>query len=1544
MKRTFFAVACGFALGVQGSFAGSHWHYAFDGNCADAGTNAQHGTGSSGVVFQDGHKGQCAKFSGSEFVSLPLDLNGTADLSFSFWLKLEGSQPGPYYAMVLSSDANTFGRGFAVNLWDGDYQVWLDDQSVNTGLPVPGIGEWQHVCLTYTPGSAKLYLDGQEAYEFQGYTNAPPYNDSTNLLVGLRNLFFDRGMNASIDELHIFDRTLGPEEVGQLAYDDQSLLAYYKFEDSVADSSPNAFDGIPSTNLTYENSIHGRGLVLPPKPYVRLPIDLNPYGSISFSFWMKMNGSLQNPDYGMFFSTDNNTFGRGLGVNAGNNRFMVWHDDNFEYLNITVPPVGVWKHVGMTYEPGQACFYIDGQRVHTNTQHTNQPPYNDAANITLGIRNLFLDRGADFSIDELRIYNRSLSSNEMLSIFGMGLTVTGIVVEGSSAIGPQRTTAFSCYAGLANGQRMEVTPAAQFHIEPAEASNDVWFVGNVLHCGTPAAEATVQVFATYEHVSGVATSAAHEIRIKTDGSDCLLAHYPLDGNAFDASGNALDGAISGATVSTDAVVGACFRFNGRNTVSLPVDLNDCGEMSYSLWFKIMGTQPGPYYAMLLSSDNNTYGRGVAITLTNSNFQLWFDNGWEDTGTHTPTAGEWHHLAATYRPGENIFYFDGVEVYRDTARIAAAPYNDATNLLLGMRNRFFDRGFNGLIDEVKIFRCTLSANAVWDDYASLAGDKVNRMPVIQVMPDLTNGVAPCKITFDFTESYDPDGWIVRSEVDQEGDGVFEQSVEGAGRLSVDYLRPGNCQTFLRVVDNFGAAATASVHVVVDGAAPEVVLLAEPASGPAPLDVAFDAHVTLASSNLAVSIYEWDFDGDGATDEISTVPQIQHVYGETGEYAVCVFATDTAGVMGHGERTVTVLPPMVPPACNPALEIFPPTGFSPLAAELRVLNVSNCVYSEIEWDFEGDGLVDATSPAFSITNLYARPGKYWPTAKVLFADGSQAVLSNLLQISESSDLRVWISQPREGQVVWGDAIALHANTAPGNLTGGVRFQYRLADAAEWTDIGTWMEPPPHSFVQEWDASALPSGSAVFLRAMARDVQDRQICSDSVQVQVAEPMAGDSHGVAAIGNQLHYNVEASRRCEYQMADGFEFSIPPFTTPSNQVLSIESGAAPLARSLSGFSGKTLLSGVYSLDLGAGVFGQAIELLIPYADADGDGLVDGTSIHESTLNAYGYDEASQTWQKTIRSDVDSVNNRVRTLVAKSCDIRLAGNPSLLLPPHGCVLLSASGDSSAAPRNLNDGNNSSCWRADASQLPMEVVFGFTNRNIAIISGISLLNAGGASNEPLQSFQIATSLDGTNFTPYASGVLASSEDLQNFGVTSVTCRFVKLVLVDGYAATGATLNEIYALGSLTADSDQDGVGDVWELRYFNSLSNDGWADPDGDGVGNGLEEQLGFDPTKADTDDDGYPDRSEYIAGTSGVDGEDLLALALDGQAMGASNLVFRWRSATGRVYSVMCGTNLLAPWPGIPAYVVTGDGTEKSFTNDRPMDAEVFFRLKVDLE
>lgn len=76
--------------------------------------------------------------------------------------------------------------------------------------------------------------------------------------------------------------------------------------------------------------------------------------------------------------------------------------------------------------------------------------------------------------------------------------------------------------------------------------------------------------------------------------------------------------------------------------------------------------------------------------------------------------------------------------------------------------------------------------------------------------------------------------------------------------------------------------------------------------------------------------------------------------------------------------------------------------------------------------------------------------------------------------------------------------------------------------------------------------------------------------------------------------------------------------------------------------------------------------------------------------------------------------------------------------------------------------------------------------------------------------------------------------------------------------GLTLELVAA----NADSDGDSLSDPWEVEQFGNLAQTGTGDPDGDGLNNSGEYQLGSDPNQADADGDSLNDNQEKTAGTN----------------------------------------------------------------------------------
>ena len=90
-----------------------------------------------------------------------------------------------------------------------------------------------------------------------------------------------------------------------------------------------------------------------------------------------------------------------------------------------------------------------------------------------------------------------------------------------------------------------------------------------------------------------------------------------------------------------------------------------------------------------------------------------------------------------------------------------------------------------------------------------------------------------------------------------------------------------------------------------------------------------------------------------------------------------------------------------------------------------------------------------------------------------------------------------------------------------------------------------------------------------------------------------------------------------------------------------------------------------------------------------------------------------------------------------------------------------------------------------------------------------------------------------------------------------------------------------LYSQFTDTDEDGLPDIWENRYFGNLNPGPNDDPDGDGLTNLQEYQAHANPTLADTDGDGLPDGWELRHGLNPLDPTDAL---LDTDFDGLTNL------------------------------------------------------------
>ncbi|MGJ7440644.1 beta-L-arabinofuranosidase domain-containing protein [Aquipuribacter sp. MA13-6] len=195
--------------------------------------------------------------SAAEHVRLPQEtVSQLSAMTIACWVNLGAAQnwsrvfdfgQGTAVNMFLTARAGVSGTPprFAITV-GGSGQ----EQRVTGGTALP-VGQWVHLAVTLADGVGTLYVDGAVAGSNPAMTLDPTdLGVPGNIWLG-RSQYGDAPLNASLDELHIFDRALSAAEVASLVASPAGTtgggnIAWYRFDEdggaTVVDSSPNGRD------------------------------------------------------------------------------------------------------------------------------------------------------------------------------------------------------------------------------------------------------------------------------------------------------------------------------------------------------------------------------------------------------------------------------------------------------------------------------------------------------------------------------------------------------------------------------------------------------------------------------------------------------------------------------------------------------------------------------------------------------------------------------------------------------------------------------------------------------------------------------------------------------------------------------------------------------------------------------------------------------------------------------------------------------------------------------------------------------------------------------------------------------------------------------------------------------------------------------------------------------------------------------------------------------------------------------------------------------
>jgi hypothetical protein len=213
-------------------------HYELDGSFSDISGRYQHGRMVRGdPTFDAGQVGRAVTFDGDTEVSfgnvgafdrtdpfsLAVWVKGRANKPITVFQKLDGSERRRGYEWLLEDLAL-----FDIQKWAARLTITLASESPASALRIRTrerirLGEWHHVALTYD-GSGKaaglaIYVDGERAAtEVLRDTLSGSIATPAPLLLGSRELAKPfQPFTGQIDDLRLYNRALGPEEIQQLA-------------------------------------------------------------------------------------------------------------------------------------------------------------------------------------------------------------------------------------------------------------------------------------------------------------------------------------------------------------------------------------------------------------------------------------------------------------------------------------------------------------------------------------------------------------------------------------------------------------------------------------------------------------------------------------------------------------------------------------------------------------------------------------------------------------------------------------------------------------------------------------------------------------------------------------------------------------------------------------------------------------------------------------------------------------------------------------------------------------------------------------------------------------------------------------------------------------------------------------------------------------------------------------------------------------------------------------------------------------------------------
>jgi hypothetical protein len=372
---------------------------------------------------------------------VPFKINSNG-LSFSFWYKTSGT---PSMSKIFDFGNGPNNKNMCIAITNNINLLFIVNGTTpsQVSLPIVKFNNWVHICWTLDPIQNKwlIYENGQLSITYDGYY--PEIINREYNYIG-KSIAADPLFSGSIDDFRMYYKVINQSDV-QILYnqqnlsylnDDESLVLHYTFENQnnqiirnngkndynvnyeITNKGFNDFvinnylvsDSLNKVSTSFSSpSIIQSGELEVGNNALSTPLSVKPFtptiNSITIAYWFKSNKSPNNT-----FIFD---FNGAIIMYINNNQLWCGvSGSNMVFFNTNIND-NIWRHVVWIINNNKWEFYINSELINTVTSNIKYPP--------LGVlnSNILAKTGFIGSINDFRVYNRLLTSDEFKNLYNL---------------------------------------------------------------------------------------------------------------------------------------------------------------------------------------------------------------------------------------------------------------------------------------------------------------------------------------------------------------------------------------------------------------------------------------------------------------------------------------------------------------------------------------------------------------------------------------------------------------------------------------------------------------------------------------------------------------------------------------------------------------------------------------------------------------------------------------------------------------------------------------------------------------------------------------------------------------------------------------------------------------------------------------------------------------------------------------------------------------------------------------------------------------------